>query len=113
MSLTEQLKKKLQQIQKYIPVSELPNRIELKLTAYAFKQDKKGNESLFLTLETKEGAYVIQKYTKSCYEDLFNAIEKAGGEDHLRNNYHTWILERRGKSYYARLYPLPLDKPKK
>ena len=112
-SLTEVLKKKVEQLPKYLSVTELPPRIEVKLLAFAFKTDKKGNEGAFITLETKEGAYIVQKYGKSCYEPLLNAIFAAGGEEYLRNNYHTWIMDKRGKSLNPRLYPVPLEKPKK
>jgi hypothetical protein len=112
-SLTELLKKKVEQLPKYLSVTELPPRIEVKLLAFAFKTDKKGNEGAFITLETKEGAYIVQKYGKSCYEPLLDAMEAAGGEQYLRNNYHVWIMDKRGKSLNPRLYPIPLEKPKK
>lgn len=112
-NLTEVLKKKVEQLPKYLSVTELPNRVEVKLVAFAFKTDKKGNEGAFVTLQVKSGAYIVQKYGKSCYEPLLNAIEAAGGEQYLRDNYHPWMLEKLGKSVNPRLYPLPQEKPKK
>jgi crotonobetainyl-CoA:carnitine CoA-transferase CaiB-like acyl-CoA transferase len=106
-SLTEALKKKVQQIPKYISIKELPNKVELKLVAFAFRNDNRGKESLFLTLQTREGAYVVQKYGRSTFEALLDAIEAAGGEDYLRNNFHPWVMEKRGKAIYPRLYPVP------
>jgi len=113
MSLTEQLKKKSEQIPQYISVSEIPPKIEVKILSFEFKTDKRGNEACFITLVTKDGKRVVQKYTKSCYEALFNAIEHAGGERYLSENFHVWVQERRGRSINPRLYPTPIEKPKK
>ena len=113
MGLTDALKKKVETLPKYLSVTELPPKVEVKLTSFEFKTDKKGNEGAFITLRTKDGSLIVQKYGKSCYEPLLNAIEAAGGEQYLTQNYHVWSQERLGKSINPRLYPVPLEKPKK
>ncbi|MEM4067271.1 MAG: hypothetical protein QXV17_10490 [Candidatus Micrarchaeaceae archaeon] len=105
--LEEELKKRAAQQPKYLSVTELPNKIEVKILSFEFKTDKKGQEACFITLITRKGEYIVQKYTKSTYEDLFNTIEAAGGEAYLSSTFTEWRLERRGRSINPRLYPAP------
>jgi len=104
----EILKKKAEQAKEFISVVDLPEQIEAKLVGdLVFKTDKRGNEGCFITLQTKEGKYVAQKYTQTQYAYLYNAIINCGGLAKLQNEYHIWIKQRVGRGINERLFPKP------
>lgn len=72
-----------------------------------FKNDAKENECLYVTIETKDGM-VTQKYTKTLYKILTDAVEKAGGWKFLQENMVEWVKMDSGNSKsFPRFYPTP------
>jgi hypothetical protein len=109
----EKLKQKAEQVKEYLSVTDLPEQIEAKMIGdLQFKTDKRGNEACFITLETKEGKLVVQKYTSTNYAYLYDKITSCGGIQKLQMEYHTWIKERVGRSINDRLFPQPKKKAK-
>ena len=106
MSFEEELEKRAAQQPEIISVTELPEEITAKIQSYIFKADKRGNEALFLRLQTPEGKIVIQKYTPSTYKHLKEAIEKCGGYEYLKQNYTRWVKMRAGRAINERLFPV-------
>jgi hypothetical protein len=110
----EKLKEKAEQTKEYISVTDIPNEVNAILVSdLNFKADKRGNEALFLTLRTKDNKYIVQKYTPSTYSYLYNKILECGSIEKLKNEYHTWIKQRAGRSINERLYPQPKPKREK
>jgi frataxin-like iron-binding protein CyaY len=110
----EKLKEKAQQTKEYISVTDIPNEVNAILASdLTFKADKRGNEALFITLRTKDNKYIVQKYTPSTYSYLYQRILDCGGLEKLKNEYHTWIKQRAGRSINERLYPQPKQKREK
>jgi oligoribonuclease (3'-5' exoribonuclease) len=95
-------------------VTDIPAEVSAILVGdFVFKADKRGNEALFITLKTKDNRYIVQKYTPSTYKYLYERIIDCGGIDKLKNEYHTWIKQRAGRSINERLYPQPKQKREK
>jgi hypothetical protein len=102
----DKLKQKAEQVKEYLSVTDLPSQIEAKMVGdLQFKTDKRGNEACFITLATKEGKLVVQKYTSTNYAYLYDRIVSCGGIQKLQTEYHTWVKERVGRSINERLFP--------
>ena len=110
----EKLKEKAEQAKEYISVTDIPSEVNAILASdLVFKADKRGNEACFITLKTKEGKYIAQKYTPSTYKYLHDCIINCGGLTNLQNTYYIWKKERVGRSINERLYPQPKPKREK
>jgi hypothetical protein len=108
------LKEKAEQVKEYLSVTDLPKEIEAKMVGdLQFKTDKRGNEACFITLQTKEGKYVVQKYTSTNYAYLYDKITSCGGMQKLQTEYHLWVKERVGRSINERLFPQPKHRREK
>jgi hypothetical protein len=108
------LKERMNQAKEYISIQDLPDKVNLVLVGdLDFKADKRGNESCFVTLMTKERKYLVQKYTPSTYKELFNAIEECGGIEALRQKYLVWEKRRSGRAINDRLFPRPEQRSQK
>lgn len=106
MNGLEKLREKAEEVAEYLSVTDLPDQIQAKIVSdLVFKVDKRGNECLFLTLETPEKKRIVQKYTPSTYSALYEALLNAGGWEYLQNNYATWVKQRVGRAINERLYP--------
>ena len=114
MSMLEKLKEKASEAKEYISVAELPDEISLKIAVEpSFRVDKRGNECLFIVLDTKDGKRVVQKYTPTQYKELANLIEECGGIETLSTGYFTWKKKRIGRALNDRLFPQPKTKKEK
>jgi len=102
--LEKALEQKMKETTQYISVSELPETVKAKLVKYIFKQDKRGKECLFLTLETVDGKLIVQKYTPTTWEPLYSAMSKIGF-DTLEKEFVVWRKQNFGKTIQPRLYP--------
>jgi hypothetical protein len=102
------LKQKAEQVKEYLSVTDLPQQVKAIMVGdLQFKTDKRGNEACFITLQTKEGKYVVQKYTSTNYAYLYDRIVSCGGIQKLQTEYHFWVKERIGRSINERLFPQP------
>lgn len=111
MSFEEKLKGKASE-SKYLSLSELPNTITATISGEPqFKTDKRGNEALYIQLKTKAGT-VVQKFGKSLYEKLYNAIKACGDLKTLQTVEHTWKQEKAGRAQFDRYFPQPNKKVK-
>lgn len=107
------LKEKAEKVKEYLSVLEVPESIEVKLIGdLEFKKDKRGNEACFLTLETREGKIIVQKYTSTNYAYLYDAISKLGDITFLKKDFVTWKKAKVGRSINERLFPMPTKKEK-
>jgi hypothetical protein len=114
MSMLEKLKEKASEAKEYISVTELPDEIDVRIaTEPQFKVDKRGNECLFVVLDTKDGKRVVQKYTPSQYGQLVDMIERCGGIETLSTEYFTWKKKRIGRALNDRLFPQPKKQKEK
>jgi hypothetical protein len=112
--ILQKLKQKAEEVREYISVSEIPESLELKMVSEpTFKVDKRGNEAFFITLQTRDKKFLVQKYTPSTYNHLIKAIQECGGEEELKNEFHIWVKERVGRAINDRLFPTPLPKTSK
>jgi len=110
MSITQKLKEKAEQTLQYISVTEIPEEVMAKVIKSEFKVDKRGNEALFITLETEDKKAIVQKYTPSTYKYLLQCIERCGGEEALKTDYYLWKKERVGRVINERLFPHKIKK---
>lgn len=102
------LKAKAESVKEYMSLSEIPEQIELRVIGdIVFKNDKRGNEACFITLETRDGKLVVQKYTQTNYLHLYNSIMACGGLEKLQREFHLWVKENVGRSLNPRLFPKP------
>lgn len=76
------------------------------------KQDKRGNEAIYIELTTKEGK-IVQKYGKSLYATLLEKFKACGGLANLMANEHVWKQEKAGRATFNRYYPTPNKSEKK
>lgn len=107
------LKEKAEKVKEYLSVLEIPETIEVKLTSdLEFKKDKRGNEACFITLETRDGKIIVQKYTSTNYAYLYDAISKLGDLEFLKKDFYTWKKAKVGRSINERLFPMPKKKEK-
>lgn len=88
MSL-ETLRKKAK---KRIELDQLPESLVAKLTEWQFKEDSRGRECLYVTLITKEGEQLTQKYTDFHLSYLIENLEKLGvtSIDDIKNKWIIW-----------------------
>jgi hypothetical protein len=86
----EELNMSLKEIEKRIPVDNNPDRMDLDkaplemeatVSKTEFKADKQGKNCLYVTLITKGGQSVIQKYTPYHYKELIGAMKESGIEE--------------------------------
>jgi hypothetical protein len=112
MTFEETLRKKAEE-NNYVSFDKQQDEIEATLAEQPiFKADKQGNECLYLTLKVKEGL-VVQKFGKSIWQTLYDAIKTSGGIDVLMQEKHTWKKKLAGKAgSFARYYPLPKTEQK-
>jgi hypothetical protein len=107
-SIEEELRKRAAQVKEYIPATNLPDEVEAIIVGEpVFKKDKRGTEALFVTLRTRDGKYIAQKYMPTTYADLEAAIRSCGGIRALQTNYHIWRKKRSGRTQFDRLFPTP------
>jgi hypothetical protein len=107
-SLEEELRKRAAQVKEYIPATNLPDEVEAIIIGEpTFKTDKRGTEALFITLKTRDGKYIAQKYMPTTYSDLESAIKACGGVEALKRSYHIWRKRRSGRTQFDRLFPTP------
>jgi hypothetical protein len=108
MSFEEKLAEKARQVKQYIPATELPLELEAIVVAEpVFKTDKRGNEGCFITLKTRDGKFVAQKYTPTQYAALEAAVKACGGIKALMSDYFVWRKQRVGRAMNERLFPVP------
>jgi hypothetical protein len=69
------------------------------------KQDKRGNEAIYIELKTKDGM-IVQKYGKSLYPILLEKIKACGGIENLKQIEHIWKQEKAGRATFNRYYPM-------
>jgi hypothetical protein len=113
-NMLEKLKEKAKEAKEYVSVAELPDEIELRIaTEPEFKVDKRGNECLFIVLDTKDGKRVVQKYTPTQYKQLIDLLEKCGGIEALKTEFFIWKKKRIGRALNDRLFPQPKTKKEK
>lgn len=106
MSFEEKLGNKAQE-NKYLSLSELPTTINAIIVGDPqFKTDKRGNEAVYITLQTTTGN-VIQKFGKSLYEKLLESLKECGGLIELQKNKHDWKQEKAGRVQFNRYFPQP------
>ena len=110
LDLEKDLKQKAKEIPNYISVQDLPDPVKLLLVDYNFKTDAKGNECLYLYLKTKGNDVITQKYTQSGYEEILDAINKAGGSEHLKLTLSEWKRAIVGRMQRQRLTPIAKEK---
>lgn len=91
----------------YVLIQDLPSKPKLKMLEIELKDDARGNEGLFITYETQDDNKVVQKYGVTSYSDLADMIEKAGGEQYLKDNFVEYQKMTIGRQERARVYPLP------
>jgi hypothetical protein len=107
-SLEEELRRRAAQVKEYIPATNLPDEVEAIIIGEpTFKTDKRGTEALFITLKTRDGKYIAQKYMPTTYADLESAIGSCGGVKALQESYHIWRKKRSGRTQFDRLFPTP------
>jgi hypothetical protein len=107
-SLEEELRRRAAQVKEYIPATNLPDEVEAVIVGEpTFKTDKRGTEALFITLKTRDGKYIAQKYMPTTYKDLEAAIKACGGVKALQESYHIWRKRRSGRTQFDRLFPTP------
>lgn len=112
----EEIERKLEQKAdetNYVSVTELPIEITAKIESAGFRNDKRGNEAFFLTLMLEDKRIVAQKYTRTCYKHLVDAIKACGGFRALMQNFTIWRKERVGRALNDRFYPVPTANPEK
>jgi hypothetical protein len=107
------LKQKAEQVKNYLSVLEIPQQIEaILISDLEFKKDKRENEACYIQLQTRDKKIIVQKYTQTNYEYLYDTIIACGGIDKLKQEYHMWKKERVGRSINERLFPAPNKKSK-
>jgi len=115
MSFEEKLKAKIQQAEEteFLPLDTLPTTITAKVVGEPqFKNDGRGNEGLYMILVQKDETKIIQKYTKTTYQELESTIEECGGLAKLQKEFHIWTQKKVGRAFNDRYYPLPKQTPK-
>jgi hypothetical protein len=108
--ILEKLKAKAEQVGEYISITEIPSEVTAMLESLEFKIDKRGNECLFVRLKTKDNKIIVQKYTPTTYESLYERINDVGWDRIAAGEYVLWRKERRGRAINDRLYPYPIKK---
>jgi len=110
MSFEDKLKSKIEEAEKtaYLSLDTLPSSIVVKIVGTPeFKADGRGNEGLYVTLIQKDESKIIQKFTKTCYQELESALEECGGLATLQTKFHTWTQRTVGRAFNPRFYPKP------
>jgi len=96
MSFEERLKQKIEEAEKtaFVPLDTLPSVITVKIEGQPeFKADGRGNEGLYVVLVQKDGTKIVQKYTKTLYQELESALEECGGLATLQTKFiRNWNL---------------------
>lgn len=110
MSLEKDLAQKAKDQPVYLAMEDLPETVKVLLKEYRFKTDAKGNDAMYLYLETKDGKTIVQKYTGSGYDEILTAIKDAGGSDLLKNTLTEWKKATVGRMQKQRLIPQPKQK---
>lgn len=111
MTFEDKLKQKADE-SRFLSLSNLSDEITATVIGEPeWKKDKRGNECLYIVLDTKEGT-IVQKFGKSIYETLYQAIQKCGGLGNLKIVKHTWRKSIAGKAINPRYYPIPNPKTK-
>jgi hypothetical protein len=75
------------------------------------KQDKRGNEAIYIELKTKDGL-IVQKYGKSLYPLLLEKMKACSGLANLIATEHVWKQEKAGRATFNRYFPVPNKKVK-
>jgi len=115
VSFEEKLKQKIEEAQKtaFVPLDTLPTTITAKVLGQPeFKADGRGNEGLYVILIRKDESKIVQKYTKTLYQELESTLEECGGLTTLQNAFHTWTQKKIGRAFNQRYYPIPNPKKK-
>lgn len=114
----EQNRIREERLASYISISEITKlgQVTARLYRAEFKNDSRGHECFYITLELKDGKRVVQKYTKTLLPYLYASFlafrelaEKKGLPneiEYLQKNYVTWRAEYHHRGY-PRLYPTP------
>lgn len=85
------IKKLREMSSKRFQLSELPEKIELRVKSYEFKEDSQGREGCFVHLETRDGEELTQKFTSMHIMDLAEALEKLGFKS-IEDATGKWLL---------------------
>lgn len=115
MTFEEKLKQKIEEAQKtaFVPLDTLPSTITAKiLEEPEFKADGRGNEGLYIVLIREDETKVVQKYTKTLYQEFESALEECGGLKALQTDFHQWTQRKIGRAFNQRYYPIPNPKTK-
>lgn len=93
---------------KYLNLSELPSELSAVISGEPqFKTDKRGNEALYVQLKTSNPqGVVIQKFGKSLYQKLYEAVKACGGLKALQSEEYTWKQEKAGRAQFNRYFPV-------
>ena len=108
----ERLKQKVDESE-YIDLDKAPNELIGKLVKFEFKEDKLKNQALFAEIVLKDSKKLIQKYTKTTYNHLYDAIEKLGGLKVVKENFCLWEQKRVGRTTLNRFFPVSVEKKEK
>lgn len=115
MSFEDKLKQKIEDAEKtaFVPLDTLPSIITAKvLGTPEFKNDGRGNEGLYVVLIREDESKVVQKYTKTLYQEFESTLEECGGLKVLQGAFHKWIQKKIGRAFNQRYYPMPNPKTK-
>jgi len=110
MSFEDKLKSKIEEAEKtaFVPLDTLGKTITVKVVGTPeFKADGRGNEGLYVILVQKDETKIVQKYTKTLYQELESALEECGGLEVLQSKFHTWEQRKIGRAFNPRFYPKP------
>lgn len=116
MTFEEKLKEKIEEAQKtaFVSLDTLPSTITVKIIGTPeFKADGRGNEGLYVVLIQKDETKIVQKYTKTLYQEFESAIEDCGGLTPLQTEFHQWTQRKIGRAFNQRYYPISNPKKKK
>lgn len=96
-----------------MPLADVPEEINVRITNQQMKTDTRGNECVYLYLTTKDNKAIVQKYPPSAFASLEDAINKAGGFEVLQHTISSWKKQQIARLKFDRLLPLPKPKEKK
>ncbi|MEM1540250.1 MAG: hypothetical protein QXJ07_02565 [Candidatus Bathyarchaeia archaeon] len=104
-SLESILKQKAEEQFKFLSVAELPEVVKARIVKWEFKEDKRGNECLFVHLETENEEIIVQKFTSSTWMELYDRLKRIGF-DRIQKDYVTWVKTNVGRAINPRLLPI-------
>lgn len=106
LTFEQKLKEKADAQLEWEKLDTLPVSIEAMIHGEPeFKQDARQQECMYLVLKLKNGKGVKQKYTKTTWKAIYDAITKAGGLAELQKNWHFWSKQEKGQAQKDRYYP--------